>query len=300
MGVVPPAMTASAGATIVDVVADSPAEAAGLQAGDVILSVNGEALGADNTLADAVAALQPGDSATLEVQRSGEDANLALDVTLGENPDNAGVAYLGVHFNQRPGARMYRMPFNGQDMPAMPNMPFNDQTMPNMPFFDHGAMPFGDVESGVVVVSVAADSPAAAAGLAEGDLIVAVDGTAVSTPEEVVAAIGKLKPGDVVTLSVQSSDANETDQTGEAETAEAVDVEVTLGARSDDATRAFLGVSLGSYQSMHAEEAFPARACSSSRCPRTRAAASLTTARRLRTRASRSRRWISWSNYSPA
>lgn len=70
-------------------------------------------------------------------------------------------------------------------------------------------MPFGDVEFGVIVVSVTADSPAAAAGIAEGDMIVAVDGVAVSTPEEVVAAIGKLQPGDVVTLSVQQENGDE-------------------------------------------------------------------------------------------
>ncbi|MCB0200088.1 MAG: PDZ domain-containing protein [Anaerolineae bacterium] len=236
MGTVPPAATTVAGAAIVDVVADSPAEAAGLQTGDVILSVNGDPLSASNTLADAVAAMEPGDSATLEVQRSGEDANLTLDVTLGENPDNAGVAYLGVHFNQRSGSRMNRMPFNDQDMPSMPNMPFSDR----------GAMPFENVESGVIVLSVTADSPAEAAGLAEGDVIVAVNGDAVETPEDVVAIVGDSKPGDQVTLSVQKQDSDVADE-----------VQVTLGERPDDAARAFLGVSLGTFASSHVESMTP-------------------------------------------
>lgn len=252
MGVVPPATTA-AGATIVDVVADGPAGAAGVQPGDVIVSVNGEALSASNTLADAIAAMQPGDTATLEVQRSGENDTLSVDVTLSENPDKAGVAFLGVQYSQSPDSRMNRMPFGGQTMPSMPGMPFSD----------HGNMPFGDVEAGVVVVSVAADSPAAAAGLAEGDVIVAINGVDVTTPEEVVAIVGDAQPGDVITVSVQQetgAEADEADQSGQADTGETeqvVDLQVTLGARPDDATRAFLGVSLGAYESMHSQEGFP-------------------------------------------
>lgn len=227
---------AADGARVMEVVADSPAASAGLQTGDVILSVNGEALAEDTTLADAIGALAPGDTATLEVQRAGEDATLSLDVTLAENPDKAGVAFLGVQYGPAMSTTMETMPFfHGRGMPAPGEMP----GLQGMPDFD-------SVESGVAVVSVAADSPAEAAGLVKGDVIVAVDGQDVATPEDVVAIVGEMKPGDTVTLSVQAQDAEE-----------ANDVEVTLAARPDDATRAFLGVSLGMFQSMRSQQIVP-------------------------------------------
>lgn len=234
-------MPAAGGAMVMEVVADSPAEAAGLQAGDVIVSVDGEALAEDTSLADAIGALQPDDSVTLEIQREGEDTNLSLDVTLAENPDKAGVAFLGVQYGPTMSAAMETMPFDDDAMPFFHGrgMPDNMPTMPGMPDLD-------SVESGVVVVSVAADSPAAAAGLAEGDVIVAVNGKEVATPEEVVAIVGDMQPGDAVTLSVQSQDAEE-----------AADVEVTLAARPDDANRAYLGVSLGTFQSMRSQQIVP-------------------------------------------
>lgn len=240
---------AAPGALVLEVVADSPAEAAGLQAGDVIVAVNGEALSEESSLADVIGALQPGDEATLEVEREGADEALTLTVALGENPDKDGVAFLGVQYQQASEMTFGRTPFGRGGNGAMPN--FHDwqfempEGMEEMPFFGQ-QMPFGDVQSGVVVMEVAADSPAEAAGLTTGDQIVAVDGVDVATPEEVVTAISQLKPGDVVVLSVQ--------KTGEDE---AADVEVTLAARPDDEARAFLGVSLGAFSSLSAEEAMP-------------------------------------------
>ena len=69
------------GALITEVLADSPAEAAGLQAGDVVVSVSGDVVDAERTLRDRLYAYEPEDVVTLEVLREGE--TLMLDVTLG-------------------------------------------------------------------------------------------------------------------------------------------------------------------------------------------------------------------------
>jgi len=57
-------------------------------------------------------------------------------------------------------------------------------------------------EEGVVVASVAPDSPAAAAGVKVGDVITRVDGHAVSSPWELADELGDRKKGDRVALDV--------------------------------------------------------------------------------------------------
>ena len=233
--------SATAGALIVDVVAGSPAESAGLQANDVIVSVDGNSLAEGTSLADAIGAMKPGDTVTLEVQRAGETANLSLDVTLAENPDKAGVAFLGVQYRDT-SSNAERMPFGNGGMPFSHGQGMTPGQMPSMP----GMPDFGSTQSGVIVVSVAAGSPAEAAGLAEGDVITVVNGKDVATPQDVVDIVAAMKPGQDVTLSTQPADAQES-----------ADVTVTLGARPDDSTRAYLGVSLGTFQSMQSQQIVP-------------------------------------------
>jgi len=55
--------------------------------------------------------------------------------------------------------------------------------------------------TGAVVTDVQAGSPASDAGLKTGDVITAIDGSPVSTPAEVAAAVQERKPGDTVTIT---------------------------------------------------------------------------------------------------
>jgi S1-C subfamily serine protease len=74
----------------------SPAESAGLSPGDVITAINGEPVERPGDLVDAAAERQPGETVTLTVTRAGEDESREVTVTLGEKPDSAGVAYIGI------------------------------------------------------------------------------------------------------------------------------------------------------------------------------------------------------------
>jgi len=65
------------------VLKNSPAQAAGLQAGDVITWVDNQELNAANNLSDLIAAHQPGDKITLTYLR--DNASHLVDVTLGAN-----------------------------------------------------------------------------------------------------------------------------------------------------------------------------------------------------------------------
>jgi putative serine protease PepD len=75
------------GAVIGTVRAGSPAADAGVKSGDVVVAVNGKPVTAANELTAAIAALRPGDKATLKVQRSG--STVTLTVTLGTRPASA-------------------------------------------------------------------------------------------------------------------------------------------------------------------------------------------------------------------
>lgn len=67
-----PLEVGAAGAEVVIVDADSPAEQAGLQGGDVITAVDGVAVTADHDLRDLVLDHEPGDRVEVEFRRAGE------------------------------------------------------------------------------------------------------------------------------------------------------------------------------------------------------------------------------------
>ncbi|MSR64068.1 MAG: Do family serine endopeptidase [Planctomycetes bacterium] len=75
---------AKQGALISDVLANTPAHAAGLRAGDVILSVNGQTVDGPKELSAAIARLEPGSAAQLVVLRDGAEKDFS--VALAERP----------------------------------------------------------------------------------------------------------------------------------------------------------------------------------------------------------------------
>ena len=69
--------------------------------------------------------------------------------------------------------------------------------------------------AGAAVAAVVSGTPAAGAGLTQGDVIVSVDGQSVSSPEQLQSALGQHHPGDSVTIGWQ-------DQTGQTQSASVV------------------------------------------------------------------------------
>ncbi len=126
-----------------------------------------------NDLAALIQALKPGDTATLSVQKKGADSPSDVKVTLGDDPNKAGQAYLGLKYRLGPGSVLPKdvVPQAG------PGLKLNGQ-------------------AGVLVSSVAAGSPAAKAGLKTRDLITAVNGKAVTTPDELTSLVKAAKAGD--------------------------------------------------------------------------------------------------------
>jgi S1-C subfamily serine protease len=225
------------GATIVDVEPDSPADLAGLQAGDVIVAVDDQELDPENAdklhpkddLTSIIAAHEPGDTVTLKVNRPGEESR-EVAVELGEHPEKEGVAYLGVRYRSLPTSRRL--------------VPFYEPSMPGRPF---RVFPGAEVEQGAIVGRVADDSPADAAGLRQGDVITAIDGDPLESHWDLVNVIAKHEPGDKITLTVYRLD-EEDEDAGERE------VEVTLAEHPEKEGEAYLGVSTGIFLHVHPSE----------------------------------------------
>ena len=192
------------------------------------------------TLADAIARHKPGDTVKLTVEHDGEAAR-EVSVVLGAHPDDAAKAFLGVtygHTMEMPEAMMQVMPFPGDAMGAVPAMPpfggmHDDPAMREL--FEQ----LGDGIGGIVVGDVTADSAAAKAGVRAKDVITKLDGQAVDGPEALATAIGAMKPGETVTLTVVRPNA------------EPADISVTLGANPDDASKGFLGLSMTGFFIRH-------------------------------------------------
>jgi putative serine protease PepD len=72
------------GARIVDVVDGAPADEAGLEAGDVVVSAGGEAVDSGDDLRRAVSERDPGDELELEVRRDGDTETVTVE--LGRRP----------------------------------------------------------------------------------------------------------------------------------------------------------------------------------------------------------------------
>ena len=241
---------AAPGALVTEVVPDSPAALAGLEAGNVITAVDGKAIDDTTDLASAIGQYKPGDKITLEVVKSAADAAPSeITVTLGKNPDQADKALLGVRYRPALGSEQLDDESMQGDsgepgesgelsepdapnglLPRMGHMPFFQDKMPS-------TMP--EAQAGAMVLSVANDSPAESAGLQAGDVITDINGTAVASPQDLVDAVGAKKPGDKVTLTVLRS--------GEKEP---ISVKVTLGENPDKAGKAYLGVSIGAVMMM--------------------------------------------------
>ncbi len=210
------AYTPEPGLLVVRVEPDGPAAAAGIARGDILVAVNGDPVNTVQELRFLLRTFQPGD--TVEIGLRHGDEERTVTVTLGER---RGRAYLGIlpMDDLRAGRWLARRGRPGQGLRSPRAMPF-----PGRP-----------PGRGARIVAVVDAGPAAQAGLAPGDTVVAVDGQRVTTPRALIDALRDRAPGDVVALEVRAPD-------GSSRT-----VEVTLGEHPDRPGTPYLGVRIRRY-----------------------------------------------------
>lgn len=153
------------GVLVTDVEKDSPAEAAGLEAGDVITAVDETAITAEN-VSDVIASYGVGDTVTLVVIRGEE--TLELQATLAARPES---------------------------LTTMPMLSLSSRPMLGITLEESDAGPR--------ITEVLEGSPAAEIGLQVGDTIKTVNGTSVTTVEEAVNAVRDHNASTEITLTVE-------------------------------------------------------------------------------------------------
>ncbi|HEY0182774.1 MAG TPA: Do family serine endopeptidase [Rhodopila sp.] len=154
------------GALLAGVQADSPAAAAGLQPGDVIQAVNGTKVSNPKELALNVAGIQPGEEAHLSVLHDGQIKDVTVKV--GTLPNEQTASNDGPATDRRAQIGLALAPLS-PDMRNQLDVP--------------------DGTKGAVVQGVQPGSPAEAAGLQPGDVIVGVGTHAVASPAEAARAM---------------------------------------------------------------------------------------------------------------
>ncbi len=102
-----------------------------MEAGDIVTEINGEPISDFDSVIDTIRSFEPGDEIILNVYHTDEDEAVEIDVILGENPEVAGQAYLGVHIG---GLIQYEFKEPGQN-PINPfrfnfRFPWQDGTRP--------------------------------------------------------------------------------------------------------------------------------------------------------------------------
>ena len=150
------------GALVTQPIEGAPASDAGVQSGDVIVSVDGEGVESGRDLSRVISQRSPGSTVELGIIRNGEeiDISVSLDRLEDEEPEAPASAE--------------------QPEPEEPQATGSEIGLSVM------ANPEGD---GIVVASVEPDSLAANSGIIRGDVIEQANGGVVSTPDDFVAAI---------------------------------------------------------------------------------------------------------------
>ena len=161
-------LDAPAGALVAQVAPDSPAAAAGLEQGDVVLSYNGEAIAEVRDLTRMVADTDPGTDAELTVWRDGQE--MALSVEIGQMMADQEVAAATTEEAGDDAAKL------GVALARLTADAKRSMELPD------------DLE-GAMVTDVQPGSPAAEKGLQRGDVIIEAGHKKVTEPKTVTDAV---------------------------------------------------------------------------------------------------------------
>jgi serine protease Do len=164
-------MKVAKGALVAEPQEGSPAAKAGIKSGDVIISLNGEAVPDARTLARRISSMPPGTAVKIGVYRNGREE--VLTMVLGELPKERQAS---LDTNKRGTQQNAELAGLGLSL---------------APAADVG----GAGDKGVVVTQVDADGAAAAHGFKTGDVILDVGGKAVNAPADVRRALADAKSG---------------------------------------------------------------------------------------------------------
>jgi serine protease Do len=176
------------GALVSEVTPKSPAEKAGIKTGDVITSVNGKKVSDARELRLMIGSMAPGTNVQLEVNREGQSKTFNIELT--EMP--AGVAGEGAEALPEESAQPEKATV------------FGGVAVADITDDIRNALNLSKDVKGAVIAEIDAESPAAKAGLREGDVIQEVNKQPVKNAKDLVAISKKLKPNEKILIRVWS------------------------------------------------------------------------------------------------
>ncbi|HWV37783.1 MAG TPA: DegQ family serine endoprotease [Vulgatibacter sp.] len=174
------------GALVADVVPGSPAEAAGIQPGDVVIAVDGKSIEGYAQLSRTVALISPGTKAGVTLVRDGKERR--VEVTIAERDDGGGLM-------AAPSSK------SGRDE----HDPLLGITVGELTPEAARSKRVGR-QGGVVVTDVKRDSAAARAGVVAGDVLLELNRRPVGSLAEYRKIVRTLQAGEMVLLRLQRGD----------------------------------------------------------------------------------------------
>src|SRR5215831_12719256 len=176
------------GALVGEVEPNAPAAKTGIKTGDVITAVNGKRVNDPRELRLMIGSMAPGTKAHIEVNREGQTKT--FDVQLGEMPATAAGENTETSTEETAQPEKTTV-FGGV---AVTNISDDTRTALNLS---------KDVQ-GAVIADIDEESPAAKAGLREGDVIQEVNKQPVKSAKDLLAISKKLKPNEKILMRVYS------------------------------------------------------------------------------------------------
>ena len=169
------------GAMVSSLTAKSPAEAAGIKSGDVILTFNGKDIDSVHKLPRMVAESEVGKEATLTVWRKGETKTVMVTLGQLETAEETGMLKTGGKPDEekpaQPEVKATALDSLGISLAALTDASRDKFGLPK-------------TLQGVLITEVKRDGRAAEKGIAPGDVIAEVDQAEVTTPDDVIQKVG--------------------------------------------------------------------------------------------------------------
>lgn len=174
----------SDGAYVVEVVEKSPAEAAGIKSGDLIVEFSGRQIYDAEDLSKTVGRTSPGTKTTVVVMRKGDKTS--LPVAVGSPPQRTSSS----RAHASPMIRIFQ---RGRGVLGMTVMSLNEQLAE---YFE------APNKEGVLIEEVRKESAAEKAGLKAGDVLLKIGSRTVGDVDDARKALRKHKPGEKVEVEI--------------------------------------------------------------------------------------------------